>query len=725
MKRIFNTIIFLVFVGAILFVGFKAKLIPNPFENRPTPSTSPTPTLVERDTLRVAVAKRPEKLLMASLQRLLQTENHKLELVEYNPQNVWLELAAGEIDLVIAPLGEAVKAQGRFQAGRFLLFTGESVGLDKVLAWPETENPLKVAVQSEAGTDFMARQMLPEATVVPAADARELEAWLKGKAVEAALIDTSANTPGIEEKFKVLSTTSPERPMPSVAVLSRVFAENAQKKEYTARRDTLTSALRSWNGLVGFLDTQPELLKSTLKTEAAEMGVDVDRLLADYNFLTPGRGRDALIEFQEQDRLKQTLDLLVLSGVLNLSAPDWSTTVETPTFLDPSWTLGRTSSPRPTPTIGTLPTPQPSVTPAATPTPTATPTPASTPTPPPPPAEFAASYHYRKFKMPDTWPEPAIEHATTDSNILTPAVSKKAVMTATSEYLYIHSWGAKKPSRVTLPSPLTSAPLSDGRNFFHAVDGQVAAMNSQGKPIWTVDVKGKPLGPSAVVHDKLVYAVETEGEGRLLCLDPLDGEILWEQTFNSAPASAPVISNLGPSYVVVVLDQKGQVRAYSLDNGANLWTHSLDEPSYLEPSAGYGKLAVTYPSGEVVLLSLEEGKRIWEAGLGSAQTAPPTLTSRGVLVPSKDTYLYLLSMESGDITWKTRLSQTMSEPAIIMGNQIVQSDEGGQVHILKTLDGALVTTIKVGGAWVSRVVPGKSHWAVTDSSGMYRVYRTP
>lgn len=710
MKRVINAILLLVLVGAVLYVAYVAKLIPNPFNRKPGPVTTATPTVVQRETLRVSVADRPEKLLMASLKRLLAVDGHKLELVEYNPQTVWLELAAGEIDVVIAPLGEAVKAQGRFQAGRFLLFTGESIGLDKVIAWPDAATTDRVAVQQAAGTDFLARQMLPEATVVPAADAKELEAWLQGKAVQAALIDTSSNTPGLVEKFKVLSTTSPEQPMPSVAVLSKSFADNSHQQEYTARRDTLVAALRSWNGLVGYLDTQPELLKSTLKAEAAEMGVDVERLLEGYRYLSPGRGRQALLEFQDKDSLKQTLDLLVLSGVSNLTGPDWNTTVQAPSFLEPSWSLGASTDGLPAPEATLEPTPLISATPGATITPQI-----STPT------NLVATYHYQDFTLPASWPEPELVGKTRDSLTHAPALSQKAVAVATTDNLIIHSIGEKKAEQSPLEAPPTTAPISDGRSFFCGIEDKIAAVNSQGKEIWSLKVQGSPLGAAAVVEGKLLYALGGEQGGRLLCLDPIDGEILWEQALASPPASGPVVGNLSAGNAVVVLDQTGEARAFALDNGANLWTHKLDEASFLSPAAGYGKLAVTYPSGEVVLLSLQEGKRIWEVSLDSALAAPPTIISTGVLVPSKDTYLYLLSAETGDIAWKTRLSQTISEPAVVAGNQIIQSDEGGKIHTL-ALDGTLVSSVEVTNSWVSRVVPFGGRWAIGDSSGAYRVY---
>ena len=114
MRRFAKLLLFLLVVAALLFAAWKFKLIPDPFGDKSHPDSPSTPHLVERASLRVASADRPEKLMLASLQRLLKSNNRELELVEYNPDTVWLELASGEIDLVVAPVGEAVMAQGRF-----------------------------------------------------------------------------------------------------------------------------------------------------------------------------------------------------------------------------------------------------------------------------------------------------------------------------------------------------------------------------------------------------------------------------------------------------------------------------------------------------------------------------------------------------------------------------------------------------------------------------------
>lgn len=706
MRRFLNLLILLVLVGAVLFVAWKANLLPNPFERKTVVDSSPTPTIAQRDNLRVAVPERPEKLILVNLQRLLQAENLAMEILPYNPQTVWLELANGELDLVIAPVDEAVKAQGRFQAGHFLFFSGLSQGLDQLIAWPDAQNMTRVAVRSQAATDFLARQMLPEATVIPAGSAQEVQAWLQGKAVEAAMIDISANDPAFAKPFKILSTTSLESPMPSVVVLSRSFAENAQAVEYTSRRDILVKAIESWTVLVGYLESQPELLKTTLKKEAHESGIDVDVLLSNYSFLSPHQGRLALMEFHSRDAFKTTLDLLVLSGVSNLVVPDWNSTVEAPAFLQTAWAAEQASL---TPEA----TPSPQVdSPIVSLTPQASASPES---------ELAATYSYPQTETTDPWPTPILEYATSKALNFAPALSTKQVAVAASDHLYLHGWG-RESVKVPLASSPSTVPLSDGRNFFYAIDGKIASVNSQGKELWQQAVTGRPLGSPMMVGEKLVYGTDEGDKGRLICLDPLDGEILWEAALDSPLASGPVVASSLGRLLTITINQAGEVKAWNLDDGTELWTHSLEKPSLLNPAVGFGKLAVSQPEGKVRLISLQDGSQIWEADLGSPLVAPPTISENGVILPSKDTYLYMLSLADGSIAWKTRLSHTVSEPAVLLRDKIVQSDEAGKVHTLQLGDGTLLSSEEIGAGWLSRAVAWDGRWALLDASGKCRVY---
>jgi outer membrane protein assembly factor BamB len=668
------------------------------------------------------VANRPEKLLIASLERLMEVKNQPLKLVDYHPDTVWLELANGEVDLVIAPIGEAVKAQGRFQAGRFLFFTGESVGLDKLLAAPKASSPKQVATLTGAATDFLARQMLPEARIVPANSMEEVETWLKGGAVEAAMINSSITAKELIEKYKILAETSSENPMPTVAVLSKPFADNAGTPAYAERREVLEAALESWAGLVSYLDTQPELLRSTLQKDAAPYGVDVNQLLADYRFLAPGPGRSALEAYARSDALKETLDLLVLSGVDNLSAPDWQSVVEVPATLMPAFSGNQVStiveSPS-DPLVAESPTPSLALT--ASPTPGAEVTPQiNTPDRIPSSVEAPPTHTYPDDEIPSSWPTPILEYSVSQLANYPPALSAKRVAVASENMLYLNGWN-KEAAQVPLESSLTTAPLSDGRNFFYAVNGKIVAVNAAGKTVWEEEVKGQPLGASEVVNERLFYALDEGERGRIICLDPVDGERLWEVVLPSPPTTGPVAG--GSPNVVAVADEKGTITAVDFATGQQKWKLELGEPTYIPLAIGYEHLAVLQPSGQVHLYSLTAGEEVWSINMGTALTAAPTVTRRGVLVPAKDTYLYFLSTNDGSIEWKTLLSKPLSQPAVVAGDQILQSDEGGKIHTLELNGGVLINSENFGGQWVSRPTLREPYWAVVNSTGGCKVYR--
>lgn len=712
MKKFLRALLFLLVLGGVVFALLKFRLIPNPFEPRPLPSGSPAPETVQRDVLRVAVASRPEKLLMSSLKRLLEVEHLQLEVVEYNPDTVWLELGSQELDLVIVPIGEAVQGQGRFEAGRLLFFTGQSVGLDQLLAQPNVEKPKRVGVFRQAATEFLARQMLPEAAVVPAKSLREVEEWLTAGAVDAALVDTSSSPLDLDKKFKLLTSTSIENPMPTVAVLSRDFAENADGSAYAQRLKVLEAAAESWAGLVSYLDSQPELLKSTLKKEADEAGVELDRMLAGYRFLSPSSGRAALEQFHQAGFLKRTLDLLVLSGANNLRAPDWESGVELPPSLSGALTA---SAPQATPA-----SPTPELTPSPTPSQTATPSEPSIDSSLP---RIDPTHTYPDGTLPATWPEPLLSFKIAKVSDLAPALSGKQVAVDGETEVVLHEIGTGKIT-VPLTAPLTSPILFDGQNFVLASQDTVWAVNSQGKQVWQIEAKGIPQAAAQVLDGKLYFAVNDGEQSKVLCLDKVDGEVLWDIPLDSPPTTRPVLA-LGDSALVVIPTEKGELRALNGLNGQMIWTQTLSSPVYIEPAAGFGKVALVRANGSVTLLKSVDGRKDWEIDLGTSLIAPPTLTSRGVLVPSKDTYLYHLTHSKGEIGWKMRLSQPMSEPAVVVGSQVVQSDEGGSIHVLELTDGTLLQKLSLSGAWLSRVTVFEKTWSVLDDTGTCRAYRIP
>lgn len=735
MRRFLNFLIFIVFFGLLAYVAWKSGYLPTSLTQGPNATSTPARSVEGRSDLRVAAAHRPERLLLESLQRLLKVENLDLQLVEYDPQKVWLELANGEIDIVVAPLGEAVQAQGRFDAGHFLFFSGLSEGLDKLLVAPDVATRERVAVPGQAATQLLARKLLPEADVIVAKDAAEAELWLKNGIVDAMLIDASITSPDLEEQFEVLTSTSSEEPMPTVIVMSRRFAENAHDDEFGQRRKVLTASLETWRELIGYFDTQPDLLKSNLRQEAEQHNINIDRLLDGYSFLTPERGREKLTAFQADNGFKTTLDLLVLARVDNLRAPDWDDVVEVPGFLDSAW-VGESPSLMTTLTGSPTSDPSPSDSPTPESTPTAEKKPVSTTDPEPEVKTEVASnatqqetkyppipptYTYLDAEIPSPWPAVLLETKVPNPVNFAPALSPKQVVVVSKDTLFLIS-SKNKRQDIPLDTPPSTEPLTDGRNFFYAGVGAIVGINSRGKEIWRVEVEGEPYGLSEVTTDFLIYAIHNDENSRIISLDPVDGEVLWEIRLSSPPTSRPVLGS-SPSPIVAVLDESGQARAWDLITGRQRWTRKLAAPSFIPPSIGYGLMVINRPNGAVTALNVENGEQVWSFDMGTPLTAPATVTRRGVLIPSKDTYLYLLGNEKGNIVWKTRLSDNLAEPAVVAGERIIQSSENGRVYTIDLDDGALISSMEIDNTtWLSRPVFYDNRPTLLDSKGQVKIY---
>lgn len=714
MRRLLNFCLLLVLLGAVGFVLWKSKLLPFGPSPGPDPNLPPVKAKA-RDTLRVAVADRPERLLVSALHSLLKAKDQKLEVVDYNPETVWLELSAGEIDVVIAPLGEAVKAQGRFHSGRFLFASGLSQGYDQIRALKEL-TPKSVGLTARSGQELFSLANYPDASLMLAEDHTILEGWLREGAVEAAVFQSAALSEEMVEKTVLLAETSAEKPEPTIVILSRVFEDGATEVDLSSRIEVLKAALASWEGLVGYLETQPELLRSNLNKEAEQAKLDVDKVLADYRFLTPAYGRAVLEKEQSEGLLQQTLDLLILANVPNLTAPEWSTVLAVPSRLESAFPPVQIKEPDQSETPSDNPTPE--ETPSTQPTPSVTEAPKL---PPPPRVHLPGSYHAEGQAPPATWPKEEAQGRVVKAQRWAPAVSLRAMLIADSKSAKAFKVQGGLAFEYKSLGALTVPPVSDGVNFFLANAQQLDCVDAEGKTEWSQPLPGAPVEQMALAETSLVVATSDGAGGRLLCLDTTDGRSKWSIPLSEAPTSAPVLVQ-GSQPMVVLGDKGGRLRAWNFKTGSQVWNIGLEEPVYIAPAAHLGRLAICYSDGRIRLFSAQNGEKLWGETLDTSIAAPPTVTRDYVLVPGKDTYLYALSRQSGDGVWKVRLNSALSEPAVVVAGHILQSDEDGRVHLADG-EGNLLSSDTYGTGWVSRPIFTRRGWAISDGAGFVKYYK--
>jgi len=142
---------------------------------------------------------------------------------------------------------------------------------------------------------------------------------------------------------------------------------------------------------------------------------------------------------------------------------------------------------------------------------------------------------------------------------------------------------------------------------------------------------------------------------------------------------------LNPYYqdgTIYLVDDQGQVSAYSATKGKRLWSKHFKLPVTGGLNGGEGVLVFGTATGQVIALSQEDGKELWRKPVSSEVMSVAPVTLDVVVVRTNDGKLYGLSKDSGSLLWQAgrktpALSlRGMSVPLVTRGAAIVGFDNG-------------------------------------------------
>ncbi len=138
------------------------------------------------------------------------------------------------------------------------------------------------------------------------------------------------------------------------------------------------------------------------------------------------------------------------------------------------------------------------------------------------------------------------------------------------------------------------------------------------------DVSGMP-----VVSGRDICA--TSYQGRLACLDAINGSVRWARDF-----SADVGPGIDPRYVFGA-DERGSVLALSRESGGSLWRNNSLAWRGLSAPASFGRAVVVGDrEGYLHFFSREEGTLLARIRAGDGVRAAPVLAGTSLLVQTVD-----------------------------------------------------------------------------------------
>ena len=272
--------------------------------------------------------------------------------------------------------------------------------------------------------------------------------------------------------------------------------------------------------------------------------------------------------------------------------------------------------------------------------------------------------------------------------------------------------------------------------FTPAVVGNVAYVASRsgtiskledGKFVWKVDA-GQPLSAGVGANGRLLVVGTSKGE--LLAFSSENGKALWQAKVSSEVLAAPVVGDDG----VVVKSGDNRVHLLDVGDGGRKWVYQRSTPSLSVRSAGSPVFAdryifVGYPGGKLVALAIQNGAPVWEGAValpkGATEldrvadiVASPVVDGRLICAVAFQGRVACFDMgQGGAMVWSRDLS---SVAGLAMDSRyLFVADDKGVVYALDRQSGSsLWKQDKLKNRRLSAPVVQRGLVAVADAEGI-------
>jgi len=249
----------------------------------------------------------------------------------------------------------------------------------------------------------------------------------------------------------------------------------------------------------------------------------------------------------------------------------------------------------------------------------------------------------------------------------------------------------------------TSSPVTDGeRVYAWFSNGQLAAVDTNGKPLWTrhlgqeystFDLDWGHASSPALYRDRLLLMCYMGKTAFLLALDKRTGKELWkvERSGDSKSYSTPLVIE-GPQGAEVVINSSESMEAFDPLTGKSLWRYA--EPARFAvpmPVHSDGMLYVSrgYRSGPYWAMKLGERgdvaktKLQWHVETGAPYTSSIIYHDGLIFMATEMGIVTCVDAKTGERVWRERLGGIYSASPVYADGKIYLASEDGVTLVLR------------------------------------------
>lgn len=301
-----------------------------------------------------------------------------------------------------------------------------------------------------------------------------------------------------------------------------------------------------------------------------------------------------------------------------------------------------------------------------------------------------------------------------------PKMAPLGPLTATADVRTVWSASVGKAGDYTFTPAVVG-----GAVYVASRSGTISKLED-GKLVWKVEA-GQLLSAGVGANSRLLVVGTSKGD--VLAFSSDDGKALWQTKVSSEVLAAPVVGDDG------VAVKSGDNRIHLLDagDGGRKWVYQRSTPSLSVRSAGSPVFAdryifVGYPGGKLVALAIQNGAPVWEGAValpkGATEldrvadiVAPPVVDGRLICAVAFQGRVACFDMgQGGAMVWSRDLS---SVAGLAMDSRyLFVADDKGVVYALDRQSGSsLWKQDKLKNRRLSAPVVQRGLVAVADGEG--------
>ncbi|MBN1158965.1 MAG: PQQ-binding-like beta-propeller repeat protein [Bacteroidales bacterium] len=245
--------------------------------------------------------------------------------------------------------------------------------------------------------------------------------------------------------------------------------------------------------------------------------------------------------------------------------------------------------------------------------------------------------------------------------------------------------------RVTDDTGLSAPTLTtDGQRVYSIfATGDVICFDMDGNRIWArnLGVPENHYGHASSLicwQDKLYVQYDTGEGGRLIALNVLTGETLW-QTFREVEISwaSPILAQIGGAYQVILVADP-LVAGYDANTGKEMWSVPCMSGE-VGPSAAYSDGLVYAVNEYAVLVAIDPTREevVWEDNEFLSDISSPVVSNGLLFILTSYGIMVCYDAKTGEEYWEYQARQGFMSSPIVAENKLYVTDWDGNTYIFE------------------------------------------